>query len=107
MREKCAETLMNRWGREDPKAAALWLADLPEGQSRQSAMSKFVDSAASLEPELAWTCALTLTDPQRQKEALEKSAKQWLRANDIAARTAIQSSGLPADTIARLLKPND
>ena len=107
MQEKCAETLMKSWAREDPNAAALWLADFPEGQSRQAAVVKFVDSAANLEPELAWTFALTLTDPQSQKNALEKSARQWLRANDSAARAAIQASALPADMIASLLKPSD
>ena len=107
MREKAAETLMSRWGREDPKAAATWLANLPDGQSRQSAIVKFVDSAASLEPEVAWNYAATLTDPQKQKDALEKAAKQWRRVDDTAARAAIQSSGLPADTVAKLLKPGD
>ena len=73
----------------------------------QSAISKFVDSAVSLEPQLAWTYATTLTDPQKQKDALEKSAQQWLRVDDAAARAAIQASGLPVDTIATLLKPKD
>jgi hypothetical protein len=98
---------MARWGRDDPKAAATWLASLAEGASQQAAISKFVDSAASLEPQLAWTYALTLTDPQKQKDALEKSAKQWLRADDAAARAAIQASGLPPATITTLLKPTD
>ena len=57
---------MTRWGRDDPTAAAAWLASLAEGASRQAAISKFVDSAASLEPQLAWTYAMTLTDPQKQ-----------------------------------------
>ena len=64
-------------------------------------------SAADLEPQLAWTWATSLTDPQAQKEGLEKAAKQWLRVDDQAARATIQSSGFPPELIAKLLKRTD
>jgi hypothetical protein len=107
MREKASETLMSRWAREDPKAAATWLAGLGQGQTYQAAVVKYVESAATLEPELAWELARTIQDGKKQNDAMERAARQWLRADDKTARAMILASGLPAEVIAKLLKPND
>jgi hypothetical protein len=98
---------MKRWAKDDPKGAAAWLAGQPAGASREAAAKAFVSSAAELEPQLAWTFAAALADPQKQQDALEKAAKQWLRVDDKAARAAIEASGLPPDQIAKLLKRKD
>ena len=107
MREQAEETLMKRWAPEDPKAAAAWLANLPQNQDRETAVKNFVANAADHEPQLAWTWALSLADPQNQNDALEKAAKQWLRVDDKSARATIKASGLPAELVTRLLKPRD
>jgi hypothetical protein len=98
---------MKRWAREDPKAASAWLANLPESQNREAAVKNFVDNAADHEPQLAWTWALLLSDPQKQNDALEKAAKQWLRVDDKGARATIRASGLPDELVTKLLKPTD
>jgi hypothetical protein len=107
VREEASKTLMKRWARDDPSSAAAWLANMAAGPSREAAVKQFVESAADLQPQVAWGLATSLTDPQQQKDALEKAAQQWLRTDDRAARAAIQASGYPPDLIARLLKPKD
>jgi hypothetical protein len=107
MRDQAGEALMKRWARDDPQAAAAWLSTLPAGATRETAANQFVSSAADQEPQLAWTWATTLSDPQKQKDALETAARQWLRVDDKTAAAAIQASGLPTDVIAKLLKPKN
>jgi hypothetical protein len=95
---------MEHWAKDDPRAAAAWLSALPAGPTREAAAGQFVTSIAEQEPQLAWSWAVTLSDAQKQKEAMETAGRQWLRVDDSAARAAIQSSGLPAELIAGLLK---
>ena len=98
---------MKRWAKDDPKAAAAWADNLPAGATREAAAWQFVDAAAASEPQVAWSMAASLIDQFKQRDALEKAAKQWLRVDGTTARATIQASGLPPDLIAKLLKPAD
>jgi hypothetical protein len=71
------------------------------------AVKRFAESASSSEPQLAWDWALTIQDPTRRREALERVAPNYMRINGTDARSAIQNSGLPADVLDRLLKSKE
>jgi hypothetical protein len=107
VREHAEEKLVQNWARQDPQAADNWLASLPAGGNRDTAARQFAESASAAEPQLAWAWAMTIKDPLKQLEALERVAPNYLRLNGTDARTAIQNSGLPPELQARLLKPKD
>ena len=98
---------MQSWARQDPQAAATWLSSQPQGSNRDMAVKRFAESASSSEPQLAWQWAMTIRDPGRRREALERVAPSYMRINGADARNEIQNSGLPADVLDRLLKSKE
>jgi hypothetical protein len=54
-------------------------------------------------PELAWFWAMKLADPKQRDQQLQNVARQWLGMDPDGARAKIQGSGLPADSVSKLL----
>jgi len=70
----------------------------------EDAVAAFSRTLANQEPSTAWDWAGTLSDPNKQQDALENAGRQWLRVDETAARAAIERSTLPPDLKERLLK---
>ena len=85
-------------------ATAKWLAEQPQDAAFQSGARRLIPGMLKASPPTAWDWAMILTDPAIKQERLELITKSWLNSDADAARAKIQSSGLPADQIKKLLE---
>jgi hypothetical protein len=97
---------MNRWSESDPYNAAVWLGTLPQGESRDAAVSSFTRRIASSNPEAAAQWAESISDQNIRNRQVESIALTWLRIDATTATAWVTRSSLPAETKARLLAQN-
>src|SRR6185369_9770927 len=104
-RNQAVEKLVQHWSETDPFATAKWLAEQPQDTAFQAGARRMIPGMIKASPATAWDWAMILTDPAAKQERLEIVAKSWLSSDDAAARAKIQSSGLPANQVSKLLTP--
>ena len=105
LKEDAGKQLTAAWASNDPNAAAEWLKTLPAGEFHDSMARDFALQAVNTEPQLAFAWALAFPDIQDNTSPLPNVAAQWMQDDPTAAAAAIRNSGLPADVIESLLKP--
>ena len=105
LKDDAGKQLTAAWASNDPNAAAEWLKTLPAGEFHDSMARDFALQAVNTEPQLAFAWALAFPDIQDNTSPLPNVASQWLQDDPTAATAAIRNSGLPADVIESLLKP--
>jgi hypothetical protein len=106
-RNQAVEKLVQHWSEKDPLATAKWLSEQPQDAAFQAGARRLIPGMIKSSPAQAWDWAMILTDPTAKQERLEMVAKSWLGSDANAARSKIQSSGLPQEQITKLvaLKP--
>lgn len=71
VRAAVGHDFMHKWTRRDPEAASAWMARLPEGSIRDSAIRGFVGGwAGHNDPEAALLWSATITDPTRRIQTI-------------------------------------
>jgi serine/threonine protein kinase len=103
-RNRAVENLVKSWADKDPVAASDWLNEQPQDAGFQNAARQMVPRAMKVSPDLAWFWALKLADPKLRDQQIQNVARQWIGMDPDTARTKIQASGLPADTISKLIE---
>ena len=99
------ENAFEEWAESDPKGASEYLYDMEASPTRDAAVSGFVSDLGREDPESAIQWAKTIEDPQMQTEALASVARDWYRTDKEAAAVWLPDSGLPAETVEQITKP--
>jgi uncharacterized coiled-coil DUF342 family protein len=73
------------WAERDPAAAAKWLADLPAGTVGEGVTDAFLAGAVENHPVFAWQWAQAVTDETQRLKFQLQVARQWMKADPLAA----------------------
>jgi hypothetical protein len=92
------KTIAEDWVKEDSWQASQWIAKLPEGKGRDSAVLAMAGGISKTDPDLAWQWALSMGDPALKNEALSAAARDWMKKDSAALQQALGSDSLaPAE----------
>ena len=94
---------MNRWSQSDPYEAGIWLGTLPQGESRDAAVTSFTRRIVSSDPQAAAQWAESIGNHNLRDRQIESIVVTWLRTDANRATAWLANSSLPAETKARLL----
>jgi hypothetical protein len=94
---------MNRWSQTDSTGAGTWLGTLPQGESRDTAVTIYARSLSSSDPKTATQWAQTIGNENKRNSQIESIVRNWLGADAAAATGWINASSLPYETKVRLL----
>jgi hypothetical protein len=106
-REQAFSSLVSSWSSADPIGASQWLNSLPAGKSQERATSSFVSQIAYEYPELAAPLIDRISDQNQRTFTIENVANNWLRIDRFAAEQWLETTSLPQDRKARLLRQAD
>jgi hypothetical protein len=73
------QNLMNNWAQNDPAGAGKFLAGLPEGKSRESAVQTYVSQLSYQSPEYAAPFVNLITDENQRFNSAQNLAHNYLR----------------------------
>jgi len=97
LRGPAAEGVIMDLAREDPQRASQWLDSLSSSLEVDGAIQRFVWTARQSEPQLAADWVGRLTEPSEQTRMYRAVLGSWLKEDNAAATTWIESADLPAD----------
>ncbi|RYD33532.1 MAG: hypothetical protein EOP86_13160 [Verrucomicrobiaceae bacterium] len=82
------------WVAEDSWQASQWIAGLPQGTGRDSAVQAMAEGIGKTDPDLAWKWALTMGDSDLKSRTLNAAAEAWARKDAASLRQAIEEAAL-------------
>lgn len=92
------KTLTVRGMNEDSHRTSEWIATLPAGQGRDTAVLAMTQEIQKSDPDLAWGWALSMTEPDLKAQALTTAARAWNRRDSASLQQALNDSHLtPAE----------
>ena len=94
---------MNRWSQSDPYEAGVWLGTLPQGESRDAAVTAFSRRIVSTDPQAAVQWAESIGNQNLRDRQIEAIVVTWLQTDANRATAWLANSSLSAETKARLL----
>ena len=97
---------MNRWSQSDPYEAGVWLGTLPQGESRDVAVTSYTRRVVTSDPQAAAQWAETIGNQDLRDQQIESILISWLRTDANRATAWLNTSSLSAETKARLLSQN-
>ncbi len=109
--ETATQTLATTWVKLDPQAASIWMNTLPVGPPRDGAVVALIAAKSPWEPTaqaavdpglLQW--ANTIAAPATRVDQIQQIITNWANGDPGGALKALQSTNLPADKRAALLK---
>ena len=80
-KERLWDQVMEDWCKMDPQAASHWASQLPEGDTRNWALSKMAKVWAEKDPQAAWEFASQLPEGNVSNEVLLNVAMGWAKLN--------------------------
>jgi hypothetical protein len=86
-----ATQIAGKWAQQDPAAAASWLNTLPQGGTRDAAITGLVTVASATDPASAYTWAASTSDPKSQFNLVKTVLQQWAGTDAAAAGSALQN----------------
>jgi hypothetical protein len=99
--------IINVWSQKDPFGAGDWLNTQPAGPQSDAARVTYARQVAAKrgaeERALEW--AATVSDPSMREDAIDHIFRQWTARDPAAATAFLESSGWPAERLARLQTP--
>lgn len=82
------------WVKEDSWQASEWIAQLPDGKGRDSAVLSLAERIQKTDPDLAWKWGLSMGDPELKTQALSAAAASWRDKNPEALAQAMNEGNL-------------
>jgi hypothetical protein len=95
---------MNNWAQNDPAGAGKFLAGLPEGKSRESAVQTYISQLSYQSPEYAAPFVNLITDENQRFNSAQNLAHNYLRNDPEGYRKWLATLTFPEDKIKRLPK---
>lgn len=96
-------SVISQWANQDPQAAGNWMNTL-EGPGKDSAISAYAAHLAPRDPGTALGWAQSIANPEIRTATVEALVQQWRERDPTRATDWINSSQLPDEEKARLLK---
>ncbi len=96
------DTIAYSWEQHDRPAAAQWLANLEEGASRDAAIRGFIRSNQTEEYPEAYDLAMSMSDPEKRQESVDKVFVEWASQDPHAAAVAFPNAELSEATRAQV-----
>ena len=87
-------------------AASGWLTQLPNGSSRDTAITAFIGKVGTSDPEGADQWAESITDPGQRTSMVTTVLGKWMQSDPADATVAVQKSSLSPEAKAALLPKN-
>lgn len=100
---RVVDMVVREWVGSDAYAASEWVANLPEGAVRESAVENMVRMVMRFEPDSAFAWATTLSDDSNRRRLTSQAAGVWGVSDPEAAMAAVRQADLPAEEKERLL----
>ena len=92
------------WEDSDPVKAGEYLMAMPTSEQRDSAISGFAGGYAWQDPQTAIAWASDISDPGLRQQSLTRAGQVYFRRDPEAARVWLESSDLPAEAQAEVLR---
>ena len=89
---------------KDPNSAFQLVQSLPAGDSRNNIIITYLGSMAQSDPQSAISLASGIAEADDRSKAQQNVVRRWKRSDPSAATQWINSSSLPQDVKARLLR---
>jgi hypothetical protein len=89
---------------KDPNSAFQLVQSLPAGDSRNNIIITYLGSMAQSDPQSSISLASGIADADDRSKAQQNVVRRWKRSDPAAATQWINSSSLPQDVKARLLR---
>lgn len=83
------KTVTAMWVQQDSRRTSEWIATLPAGMGRDTAVLAMTSEIQKSDPDLAWGWALSMTDAQLKAEALGEAARAWNRRDAGSVQQAL------------------
>ncbi len=93
------------WKTADPSATAAWLARIPVGPGRDTALESYSRSLLETDPERALQIAATASNIQARQKQLTSLLEDWMQRSPSKATAAVNRSSLPPAVKEQLLHP--
>lgn len=100
------QSVAQAWVAQDLPAATQWVNGLADGPMKDEVILRVVSKFQSRNPQVAVAWVEGISDEAKRVEASRKLAQTWSRNDQTAARSWIESSTLPENVKAELLKPD-
>lgn len=104
MQQEAVKQVSDEWLEHNSYEASAWIAELPEGNLRNTGVNQLIDKLYHSDPATAMDWLGDINDPKAQAQSAQKIYDQWKESDPAAAEKALRASDLPVDTINQLLK---
>lgn len=103
LRNDAFREMAREWAYRDPVSASKWIVELPEGQSRDFALSELTKASRD-EPESAFVNVTAISDPRLRLQAATAVVEWWKTRDAAKVDALISQSALTAEEKAKLLQ---
>lgn len=86
--------MVQNWTRNDYRAAGTWLANAPDGPTKQAAVRSYAETVAPYDPETAAQWALTLPAGEKRAQTLLRIHQQWPKDDSAGAEAFAKEHGI-------------
>jgi hypothetical protein len=107
VRSEAAEGPATYYARQDPEAAAKWLASLGNDPDLDGARQRLIEESFRKSPQTSLEFVSNLSDPRAQIGIYQRYLGSWMRRDENAARQWLNSNAqnLPPQVVARYNRP--
>ncbi len=95
-------TVFGDWEDTNPAKAGEYLTAMPRSDKRDAAISGFSSGYAWQDPQMAIAWAGDISEPNLRQQSLTRAGQIYFRRDPEGARTWLETSGLPAETQAKI-----
>lgn len=92
------------WASYDAVATSEWIGTLPHGEARDSAVKSLVSQVTQTDPGTAFLWAASIGEAEDRTQQLRSTLQSWRKTDLTGARSALESSNLPAAEKTKLQK---
>ncbi|MFC7338815.1 hypothetical protein ACFQY0_16585 [Haloferula chungangensis] len=99
--------VMATWAGQDATAALSFIESQPQGEIRDSATQAYLWTDRSMAPSQSITLAETITDDRDRSRAVGMTASRWMREDEAAAKAYVQQSTAISDEVKERILSGD
>lgn len=92
--DKSIASWVGNWTQKDYRAAGTWLANAPDGPTKQAAVRSYAETVAPYDPEAAAQWALTLPADEKRAQTLRRIHQQWPKDDAAGAAAFAKEHGI-------------
>jgi hypothetical protein len=86
--------MVREWTQNDYRAAGTWLANAPDGPTKQAAVRSYAETVAPYDPQTAAQWALTLPADEKRTQTLRRIHENWPKDDAAGAQAFAKEHGI-------------